>query len=703
LVHFRQFIVRELGWLAACALACWAPTPWIAFPAAAVLVLWLPGRMVVRLVGQGGRGVGTAWSALGASIVLTPLALNWVWSVSNDRWIVFTTVVLIDVGLVLLAARVHPPPSSAGPSGSRAQRAALLGIIVWTAACVLGAYWVPRASDRAATPAAHDYVKHHAVMLSLERHPLPLHNVFYAAEADTPYYYYVNYYLLPGALRALSGNRVSIAFAFGLTSAVVAAVVIALVYALALTCTGRASAALWAAACVSIVGGWDLFPVLLRLLGGHSLVVTLDAWCPVPWRVHNLLTQFIWCPQHVSAVLALLLAVRWLHAAPRAWWWVLAAPLLAAAILGTSVYLAMTVFVAGAVYVWVMLWEQRWASEQLRRSLLCVGLMVVLGAMLMAFPAWQYAEMARRYPGGLTWRWERFPLAFLGRLVPPGPPANLLDAPWLLLLDFGLPGVCAVLVAGTWWRGLWRQPGTRLLLLCAIVGGPAMFVIRSDVNPIDYGFRVSIMPTMIVAALCVAAVAGTTHLRRGVFRVRGSLLVAGCLAGLPVGGYEAPASALRSLLERSPIAGDAGALNFLRTQTPLTAVVQGDPGEARLGLVQLADRAVGVLDPSNPHVVVFRPLDVARMERAFVEVRAAFAGEASAAAHRHLRAWGVTHVLVGQIERKRYGSPPGFRDAAYFELLYDDGRAEVYRLRETFERAAGTDPVAQPETAGEVP
>lgn len=66
---------------------------------------------------------------------------------------------------------------------------------------VFGSYWLRSAYDRVGTRTARDYVKHHAVLLSLEFHPLPLHNVFYAAGADIAYYCYKYHYYVRVALR----------------------------------------------------------------------------------------------------------------------------------------------------------------------------------------------------------------------------------------------------------------------------------------------------------------------------------------------------------------------------------------------------------------------------------------------------------------------------------------------------------------------
>ena len=391
--------------------------------------------------------------------------------------------------------------------------------------------------------------------------------------------------------------------------------VLLLVYGLAFEFLGRAGPALLAVACVSVVGGWDVIPDALRWLTGGSLVVTLDAWCPTPWRMHNFTTQYLWCAQHVSAVVALLLAVRWLQRARGSRAWLIVAPALGAFIFGTSVYLAITIFAAAGMYVLGRLWALRREVGQRGRFVVGVGVIALLGLVLMLPQAWHYHIMNGRFPGGLTTAWERFPYAALGRLLPPGPWANWLDVPWLLLTEIGLGALALLLVTRAWWRGVWREPGGRLLVWAAALGPAAMYTVHSDINPIDYGFRVSTLPTMVLTALAAGALLVPALCRLRSQRVVAVVVIGGVLLGLPVGLWEAPLAAVRSFVLSNPQAADAEALRAIRTQTPVDAVVQGDPSEARLNLLQLAHRQLGVLDPDNPHVVVFRPPDIVRCAR----------------------------------------------------------------------------------------
>jgi len=687
--------VAYIAGVALCATACLAGPIWLGLPAAAILLLWIPGRMFMRLLGDVDAAPGRAWLAVAASMILMPVPLSWIWQISNERLAILGGVAAINLVLIFLAGRAAARPRATCMFGTWRGRAIFTAIVLWSAACVFGSYWLPTAGGRTRTVAAHDYIKHHAVMLSLERYPLPLHNIFYAAEADTPYYYYEYHYLVPAALRKMTGDRASIAMAFGLSSAVVAAVFIALAFLIARNVLGSGRGALLSAACVSIVGGWDVIPVLIRMLAGGPKVIVLDSWCPVAWRIHNLMTQFMWCPQHVSAVIGLMLGCLWLRQAPSARWWVIVAPLLAASIFGSSVYLAITIFLAALIYMAMRFFGDLAAVVPLRRRLLALAAMAAAGAALMGPQAWRYYVMSQRYAGGLTLQWEHFDFALLGRLVPAGPIANLLDAPWLILIEFGLPAAACVLVARKVWSAFWQDPGGRLLILAGALGTVGLFCIRSDINPIDYSFRIAIMPAMVVAAVLAGALIEPEHLRRFARTWRKEILVTGVILGLPVGFYEAPLMAVRTFLLDEPRAADADAIRYLREQTPKDAVVQCDP-EAAPRLVQLIDRQIGVSDPigpNNAHVRVFQPVDVDRMYEAAAEVEYAFLTDSSREAYAFLRAQRVTHVLAGSIERKRFGEMHQFEDAGLFAIVYEDEEATVYRL---LGRPGTTQDVPQP-------
>jgi uncharacterized membrane protein len=295
--------------------------------------------------------------------------------------------------------------------------------------------------------------------------------------------------------------------------------------------------------------------------------------------------------------------------------------------------------------------------------------------------------------------WPRFPYAVVGRLVSPGPLANLLDAPWLLLVEFGLGGIACLLVTRGFWSSMWRGAGLRLLMISGILGTLALFIVRSDVHRIDYAFRVAIMPATVVAAICAGALLNPETVRSWARRGVRPVVAVGVLLGLAVGFYELPATAFRRAIEQRPALVEAGALAYLRTETPADAVVQGEPA-TRYDLGTLVDRQLGVVGPECAHVGVFRPLDPDRMLRSAANAEAAFSTESAATAHAILADLGVEYILVGRRERQRFGELEQFNDAGLFEIVYGEtgsDHAVVYRLR----RSTNTPPVSQSASEGQ--
>jgi hypothetical protein len=691
---------RTLTIILLAAMGCLLPVAPISVLCAAVLLLYLPGRLVIHLLSPLDSAAGRSWMAVSVSLVLMPVPLAWVWRMTNER--VWILVSILGVNLLpafglwarrRLASRGGVRAGDRAPAAGDAVQPATMfvssrargvfaALVAWLAAWTFASFWIPTAFGRNNATSVHDYIKHHAVLLSLDRDPLPLRNMFYAGEPETPYYYYEYPYYIPAALRILSGRRMPIHVAFGLVAALSAAALCSLVY-LAARRHGRSDwGGVLATACIGVVGGWDIVAVALRWVLTGKMVVTLDAWCPVAWRIHNFATQYAWCPQHVTAIIALAVAATWARRAPHARWWVLMAPLLGASIFGSSVYLAIPIFAGAVIYVLAELGTNAARRGGVPRGRLLMGIVAIaaLGAALMLPQALGYRDMAARYDGGLTTQWERFPLAVLGRVLPPGPLANWLDAPWILLVDLGLPLVALLSLRGEAWRALWRDRGMRLLMLGAAAGGALVFTFRSDINPIDYGFRIALMPGMVVGAVAAGMLVDAGWVRPWCRRWRVAIVVTGVALGSAVGLYEVPLRAARTLIERQTIAGEADAVRFIRDQLPVDSVVQGDP-ERRDTLAMLTDRRSAVLNPENPHVVVFRPRDAGAMRRRYEEVLQAFAEPDPPAAHRRLGECGADYVYYGAIERDAGHQRAQFEDPEWFTPVYRDEVVTVYHIR----------------------
>jgi hypothetical protein len=140
------------------------------------------------------------------------------------------------------------------------------------------------------------------------------------------------------------------------------------------------------------------------------------------------------------------------------------------------------------------------------------------------------------------------------------------------------------------------------------------------------------------------------------------VLVVGLLLGAPAGLGELPLMTTRTFWQKRYRYDESAALRYLRDELPEGSVVQAGPVDERVHLPQMIHRQMGVLDPLDPHVIVLRPIDATQAAATF-------------------RRWGITHVLVGPVERARFGELPQLRDTCCFEPVFEEPHATVYRVK----------------------
>lgn len=676
--------------------------PWIGLFCGVVLLAYAPGRIALRLLRLDAGLDAAARLALSValSLALAPFFLNLCWHATNQApWLAAAVFVLLAAA-TLVAARTDArlrqarsgDPANAAPMATftlfATRRTALLFAILagFAAAAIAGPYW-PDAPFGAPLPSLiHDYIKHHAVLLSLEQRPLPLGGPFFAAAADAPTYYYHFFYLIPATLRAWS-PELCIAGAFALAAALAGVSTCAMFYLLARRLWGGDAPALLTLALAAVSGGLDIVPVL----AGGKLLITLDAWADGLVRVHPLLTQMTWSPQNVSGLHGLLVAA-WLLSV-RGWGraWLMAGPILLANLIGSSVWIAFAA--APAVGLLALRRLRTRTAPPLR--LLGAGLASGAAALVLAAPSLLgYWIMSQRLGKGLTVAWPHAEHAWLGRLVAPGVFANLLDAPWFLLLEFGPLLILPVLAARTAWARLASDEGGRLLLISGGLALASFFCLRSHFTYNDFGQKI-IMVAMAAAALAAGAAAATAPAGRPPGRVVARrFIVAGVLGlGLLQGVYQASLAVLRRYFpSEGPLAPlvhedtrrarqERGLLRYLRRELPADAVVQGDPGELRLELCQISNRLIGVTVLERD-TMVFQPADTALHELALAEVSAALGQTVEArVAAQTLARWRITHVVLGQVERQTWQGLEKFEDRGAFEPVYSGPDGAVYRVR----------------------
>jgi hypothetical protein len=703
--------LRRFEWLLPTLLAALAATRFapLATPATLLLLCYLPGRFVVAGFGLGANwdAAGRAVLALATSLAITPVVLNPIWHVTNSAWPLLGCVwLLLTVGCWLsrMLGKSQAPMTEARLFDQTRTKVVVTLIAALVAFAAIGTYWPTELRGYPVPALIHDFIKHHAVLFSLEQRPLPLGNPFYADEAAGPVYYYHFFYLIPATLRVFAPG-VSIELAFGVQSALVGIAFAAMCYLIVKRFTGGDGPATLAALLATAVGGLDIIPVLILRLP----VVTLDAWGDYgTFRIHNLLTQIVWTGQNMQGLLVAMLGVHCLSV--KRWWkgWFVLGPLLGAAIIGASVWFAVVLLPGLAVFVVIEVVAQR-----RQRTVACkrfVGSALV--ALLMLALSWPslagYSEMAQRQQVGLTTRWPRASTALLGKLAPPGILANLLDYPWVLVIEFGPLLLFPVLLPRHVWRRAWRDAGLRLLLLSSALALVGFVVVRSNFIYNAFGQRIIMVP-MAAGVVLGGCILSPATRRRSLLNPLGWSLhgqtsdrprrLLACFvglilfAGLPVGVYQSPLAAVRRYITRDSVfhvlasklgqraADEAAAGRFLRYHLPADAVLQAYWGTERLHIAQIARKQLGV-SIIDPDTVIFHPRDMPAFEIALREVSEVLQNPTAARkCYQTLRAHGITHVFVGTVERELWRGLDKFSDERFFERLFHDQESSIYALR----------------------
>jgi len=703
---------RSAQWLTPLLLVGLAATRWspVAAPAMLIVLAYLPGRAVVSAwrVAAGWDVAGRTVLALAFSLAVVPVVLNPVWHWTHEAWPLLGAAlpaVYVPLAWASWTQRRPATPHVETPMfESRPAKVAAAAIAAVVAFATIGTYWPSELFGYPAPSLIHDFIKHHAVLFSMQRSPLPLGNPFYALGADGPVYYYHFFYLIPATVRQVCSG-VSIELAFGLQAALVALASTGIMYLIVKRFAGGDGPATLAALLITLVGELDVVPLVLQ----HKLVVTLDAWSDPVARIDNLLTQMVWTPQNVQGLLVGLVGVYALSLRGASRGWIIMGPLLIASLVGSSVWVALAFLPALVVYV-LLDAALRYREDSDRvKHLIAAGLCAVLALVISAPLLAGYVEMSQRHGQSLTLDWPHATHALLGRFLPAGLLANLADLPWFLAVEFGPLLVFPLLAPREAWRRAWRDDGLRLLLIAALVALIGFVTVRSRFTYNDFGQKIiqAAQAAGVVLGACVLSSGrGAVWWRNPLgWRLRGGLaksrrkwtravVIALLLAGLPVGLYQSPLAAVRRYATASgPLAvvshnvgtmaaREAAADRFLRYELPADAVVQADcQSPQRLRLLQIARRQIGVM-VLEQDTMVFMPHDPLEYQKTYEDVRATLANQRDASASRDvLKRAGVTHVFVGVVERETWAALSKFEDTRFFTRVFEKDGCAVYEVR----------------------
>ena len=674
-----------------------------------ILLTYLPGRILMEItdVGRQWDRMGKIVLSIAISLGVTPVFLNPIWHATNAAVPLLGGITLCACAAGIFAlSRRTPDPSVQRQIlrcfDQRRSKFVFWGCVVLIALAVIGPYWPTELRGFPMPSLIHDFIKHHAVLFSMEKQPLPLGNPFYADEAAGPVYYYHFFYLIPATLRVWSG-ALSIELAFGLCGGLLGAACMGLFYLILKRFTVGDGPAMLAALLATVIGGLDIIPLMILRLPA----ISLDAWADHPIRIHSLLTQMVWSPQNMLAALTFLVGI-YVLSEKGLWrgWWALG-PLLGSVIFGASPWIAMAVFPGLVLFMIHSIWSRRDRTRAAALHAAAAGIVGLLTAALALPSLWGYLEMSRRLGKGLTLEWPRHGNACFGKLLPPGPLANLLDLPWILAVEMGPLLLFPLFLPRQIWKRVWSDSGLRLLLISAIVAIVGYTTLRSHFTYNDFGQKIMLVALsagVAFAALIVAPITrpiswwnpcGWTLIDQTAARPRRCLawlIGIVLLFGMPLGLFQSPLLASRRYLTHlGPLRAlatpetrrsehEAHALRFVRYELPATSVIQGDPGENRLHLAQLARKQIGVTILERD-TMVFSPSNATAHERTLAAVSRVLRDAVTAEECRDvLKLHNITHVYVGEVERDKWRGLEKFEETSCFRPVYTDDIVSVYAV-----------------------
>ncbi len=663
-----------------------APVTSLATVGGFLLLAYFPGRFLLRPLGidehwsTGGRTI----LSVAVSLAVVPFFLNPLWHLTHSPHVMLAAACAAVVALSFLRSATVPADGLPPLFEHKASRIGAWVVTIIVVGAVVLPYWPTELFGYPVPAQIHDFIKHHAILDSLERRALPLGNVFYAEGAESPVYYYHFFYLIPATVRLWTAHTLSIESAYGIASALVAIATTGMVYVVAKRFTGSEARATLAAALVTVIGALDIIPLIPHMLDIGQPVVVLDAWARHEYRIHSFLNQLIWAPQNVIGVLVVLVGAYMLSARGKWWGWLLLGPILGAAAVGSSIWIAIGALPALAVMV---LTRPKWLS-----GAVVVAVLMVLVSLPMLLG---YLESGERPGHGLSAAWPVNRYAVLGRLVGPGVLANALDLPFTLAIEFGARVLFLPLVAVSVWRKMWRDDGLRWLMLSACFGLVGIVVFHSHMRFNAFGQRIVMLPMVFTSILAACAVDAAPGRRRWwnplgwqPDRAIGSRLPVAVgmtlvlVAGLPTGFWEAPVSAVRRYVEErtaeqrrtdtenAVFDAERAAYAFMRHDLPSDVVVQPDPEGDRAILAQLIRRQLGVIGHQED-VMVFDPRDGEAYARCVDAVKGELhRGTDPERAHAVLRRYRVTHLFIGRAELRRWSHLERFDDTRFFEVVF---------------------------------
>lgn len=681
------------------------PVTLVSTAAGFILLGYVPGRLLLRWLGledhwsSGGRTVLS--TALSWAIV--PFFLNIIWHQTNSGYVLLLAVWGGALVLAMTRQPPHPANGFATPTPFFEHRATRWAAAFTAAVIVFSTitpYWPTELFGYPIPSQIHDFVKHHALIDSLEKRPLPLGNLFYADGAELPAYYYHFFYLIPATVRAWTRFSISIELVFGLGSAMVALSTAGIIYAFAKRFSGSEMSGTLAAALVTLVGSLDFILFVPFMFDIGRPLICLDSWTVHPYIVHDVIFQMVWSPQNMTALLATLTGAYLLSslgARPRPL--LLLGPIIGATIVGSSVWVALGALPALAL--WAL------TRPKMLRGAVLVGVLMTIACLPTLHG---YSESSKRHGKAMTFKWSPNSNSPGQFVFGKGITANLVDLPLTLTLEFGGKFLFLMFVPAFFWKKLWKDDGLRWLCIAGILAVVSFRIVRTELQHNDFGQKIIMLAQVITAILAGCALApdkgrswwgnplGWQLRPQHRSRFAHAFFAGALLIGLPRGLWECPMLGMQRYIRdargmgsfaikdkdarNAVMASERACLKWMRYHLPPDAVVQAEGSFRRATLAQLIRRQIGVLVPQDD-VMVFDPADKKTYRKCVYEViytlRRPHAAEET---YETLRRHKITHVFIGSWELAKWPNLERFEDEHYFREVHRDGRCVVVELHQ---------------------
>ncbi|MCI0408776.1 MAG: hypothetical protein L0191_09465, partial [Acidobacteria bacterium] len=449
-----------------------------------------------------------------------------------------------------------------------------------------------------------DLNNHLAIAEAVNYRGLPPTNPFLSSAS--PLYYHVFFHILLGAIQALAGRGAPSYFLIATLAVALAALFLATLYCVIAILTGRPRLALLSLPFVSLVGGYNLVPVLFKAfrageLGSIADLVSrrwnVDAWVShQKFFIPDFMTQFYWAPHAVAGAIVFLLALLFLGKEETGWGGIAAAGICLASMAGFNGYIAMggaatVALLRGAGMLGFISPGMRYRRASLTRSALAGSTALLLGSPVLSLYFGESGDVDKfRSLQGGVW------------------------LPIQVLLEFGPALILGAAGMALAWRHRERRKGTLAFLLMGAAGLPLICLVASTGENNDLAMRISMLVWICLACfggLALDAIWDRMALRRTAMAILlpGLLGVLWFMIGATVGKPVLPGD-------------EVAAGRWVRSHLPPGALVQGSPLRSNPDLVYLSGHPEILSDTWAARLFYSSPAD---FDRNLSELKETFA------------------------------------------------------------------------------